>query len=138
MEDELSMSKSTFLDLRRKKRDKNNPSILDSFPKVQDKPEPAKPKTAGDKLKKCPSCDGSKKIEGLFRSFECAVCEGTGYDLSDHVNIIKYQQQCMDWAKTRITALQVELRNARMTDEERELLKASSVRKFYEGCNRKD
>ena len=71
-------------------------SILDGLPIVA--MEPAKEAQEGDPLQgavppKCGYCKGEGKVAGMFgKNYECHLCSGTGYDLSDPVAIIQYLQ----------------------------------------------
>jgi len=48
----------------------------------------------------CKSCNGTKVYKGIFNVTECASCDGTGFDLSNPMAIIKHQAKQLEEART--------------------------------------
>ncbi|MEC6833036.1 hypothetical protein VXS06_14810 [Photobacterium toruni] len=118
---------------RQTRRDAENDSILDSLGfdyNQSDKLnlESADNVTLKDKPIKCKECSGKGKVKSLFSEYECFACFGTGYDFSDPVRLIKWQQLCMNWAKTKIIRLENDLHLATTTEAER---MEQGMNKFY-------
>lgn len=76
--------------LRRAKQEAA-PSVLERFNAEVLRPDASEPEPDG-KPGKCPNCGGSGQVAGLLKAYDCYLCEGTGYDLSDPVVVIKFLQ----------------------------------------------
>ncbi|TND52021.1 hypothetical protein CF123_18050 [Aeromonas veronii] len=73
-------------------RHADSPSVLDGLelvePAVEEEPAEATPESGADL--RCTFCEEGL-VKGLFgKDYECAVCHGTGFDLSKPVAVIKY------------------------------------------------
>ncbi|MCG3884164.1 hypothetical protein I3271_05640 [Photobacterium leiognathi] len=109
---------------RQNRRNAESESILDSLgldyqPSEHLILESADNVTLEDKPAKCKECSGKGKVKSLFSEYECFSCFGIGYDLSDPVRIMKWQQLCMSWSKTKIRKLERDLHIATTTEAER-------------------
>lgn len=134
-----SESKRRHLALRREDRDKNNDSILryysgdlDDSPKVIESDAVVDIATPPPK---CSECNGSGSVKTLFSRWECSLCHGTCYDLSDPLAVIRWQKACMEWSKSKIRLLGNQLHMATTTESERT---EKCVEKFYERTKRRD
>ena len=125
---------------RQIERDKKSESILDVMhlenPYQRDLAfESAINVTLDDKPKKCAVCSGTGYIKSLFSSYECVGCFSTGYDLSDPIRLIKWQQLCMSWSKTKIRKLERDLQIATTTEAER---MEKGISEFYNDIKNKN
>jgi len=68
------------------------PSVLESFHIKFDTPASIAAEAAEKKagVQKCPNCHGTGIVSGLFSKSECYLCDGTGFDLSDPVALVKH------------------------------------------------
>ncbi|MGX9459412.1 hypothetical protein ACWU37_21010 (plasmid) [Photobacterium damselae subsp. damselae] len=107
-------------------RDASNSSILESMDLAANEPE----LTIDDDLSEeieifsfspaiCKACFGRGKIKPMFYELECSDCQGTGYDLSDAINLIKWQKLCLAWSKEKIISLRHQLKLAVTSEDER-------------------
>ena len=125
---------------RQIKRDIESESILESMD--LDNPfkkcltfESVDTVTLDDKPEACNNCNGTGSVKSLFSSYECYLCYGTGYDLSDPIKLIKWQQLCMQWSKNKIRKLDHELHIAKTTEAER---MERSMNEFYKDIKQKN
>lgn len=91
---ELVAFKRQQLEARRKAREERTPSILDGFARA---PEPAQavapiePAQPGEPVR-CGNCGGKGSVPGLLHGsrFDCYLCDGTGFDLTDPAPALRY------------------------------------------------
>ncbi|EKO3439514.1 hypothetical protein NTE19_003406 [Vibrio fluvialis] len=78
----------------------------------------------------CAFCGGKGKVQGLFSKSDCFSCDGTGYDMSDPVRVVKHQKQLLEWARGAIVKARRDREAAldTRTDEEKH---AAAVESFY-------
>lgn len=143
MSDEIADLKRQHLEGRMRKRDQEHDSILEKFD-VEIEPDASQQVvdncsdvdvTLDDKPASCKECGGKGWVKSLFNRWECDVCFGTTYDLSNPIAIIKWQRLCLDWAKNDVLESRKALLEATTTSEERQ---AHAVEEFYKDARRKD
>ncbi|OEE37304.1 hypothetical protein A1QO_04150 [Vibrio genomosp. F10 str. ZF-129] len=107
--EQLKQDKSIQLNTRIAKRDQSTESILKTFDIDFDVSYENitlevnhGPVTVTDRPDQCYSCHGKGRIQGLFGTSECAICHGTGLDLSNPLAVIQWQKACLQWAKNTI------------------------------------
>lgn len=91
---ELVAFKRQQLEARRQAREARTPSILDGFAQA---PEPAQavapiePAQPGEPVR-CGNCGGKGSVPGLLHGsrFDCYLCDGTGFDLTDPAPALRY------------------------------------------------
>ncbi|MCG6387468.1 hypothetical protein [Vibrio fluvialis] len=139
--DENISHKAAALIQRQMKRDQENGSILDALGLEVDSPtlEMADVESVdiSNPPPKCAMCNGAKVVRAIFSKWECSACFGTGFDLSNPIAVIKWQNACLDWSKGEITGLRQknrELADTR-TKEEKE---SDAIDKFYANTKIKD
>lgn len=141
METETVRIKRDHLKGRQEKRDKDTPSILPHFGNELDDEQQTVSRCSDvdiqmeDKPDKCSNCNGRGWVKGLFENWECSVCFGTTYDLSNPIAVIKWQKLCMEWAKKDVIDSRYKLKQMTTTPEERQ---EGAVHEFYSGSKRKD
>ncbi len=143
--DDQSLAKSKELHLihRMQRRDQTHDSVLsalgidenqttdvidsDYYPNDEvriDEPPPT-----------CSECKGQKFVLGMFYKRECDKCKGTGFDLSNAIAVIKWQNLCLDWSKMTIKRQRHDITLLATSDEERE---EKAQEKFYRHARLKD
>ncbi|MFM5095064.1 hypothetical protein ACEUCJ_15350 [Aeromonas rivipollensis] len=94
---ELVAFKRQQLEARRLAREARTPSILDGFARAPDPAqvvapvEPAQPGEPGEPVR-CGNCGGKGTVPGLLHGsrFDCYLCDGTGFDLTDPAPALRY------------------------------------------------
>lgn len=86
MTDSAEFKRSQLAELQAARR-LNLPSILDGM-SLEVAPEPD-PSTELPALRPCPGGCNKGMVQGLLSKYECAVCDGTGFDMSDPVTVVK-------------------------------------------------
>lgn len=69
-------------------KESRHSSILDSFKLPQEEVVDAGESHKTTQIQRCPLCEQGL-YQGIFGKSECAACHGTGFDLSDPVNLIR-------------------------------------------------
>lgn len=125
----------SYIEKRIRERDARNVSLAEQMLKDMGQSVPIEeaPQAGGDspgKLPPCSVCNGKGSVQGLFSRSECFACDGTGYDLSNPVAIIKHQRRLLSWAKAEIMKARRQRDAARDTRTEQEK-EADAVSVFY-------
>lgn len=88
MTDSAEFKRNQLADLQAARRH-NMPSILEGMSlKVAPEPEPDS-SVERPALRPCPGGCNKGMVQGLLSKYECAVCDGTGFDMSDPVAVVK-------------------------------------------------
>lgn len=139
--DENISHKAAALAQRQNRRDQQNGSILDALGleacTVQMEMADVEQVDIAIPPPKCTECNGTKVVKSLFSKWECASCFGTGFDLSNPIAVIKWQDACLAWSKREITGLRQKVREMSdtRTKEEKE---SDAIDAFYHDAKIKD
>ena len=124
----------------RSRRMQSAPSITERF-KIEITTPASQAADAAEKkagVEKCPHCHGTGMVSGLFSQAECYLCDGTGFDLSDPVVLIKHllaggrKLRIQYNAKVRELKDVIELMGPEEVERKRELRWAKSVNSAFD------
>jgi hypothetical protein len=135
------MSKTRFLARRIKQRNELYPSLAEELllglPAANNDSEATPQSSSNTKpcpIPVCPNCQGKKIIAGVFSSSECYLCDGTGYDLTDPLVVIKHQAALLAWAKD--TLLKQRKQIDKLTNPQPKPNMADAIENFYRDAKR--
>lgn len=140
MSDEIVDFKRQQLSMLRSRRIQEAPSVLERF-KVEITTPVSQAADAAEKksgVEKCPHCHGTGMVHGLFSASECYLCDGTGFDLSDPVALIKHllaggrKLRIQYNAKVRELKDVIELMGPEEVERKRELRWAKSINSAFD------
>lgn len=89
-------------------------------------------------IAKCSHCHGTGMVAGLFSRYECHVCDGTTFDLSDPIALIKHllnggrKLRVKYNAKVRELEDVIELMGPEEVERKRELRWAKSINSAFD------
>lgn len=140
MSDESIAFKREQSAMLRSRRMQSAPSITERF-KIEITTPASQAADAAEKkagIKKCSHCHGTGMVAGLFSRYECHVCDGTTFDLSDPVALIKHllaggrKLRIQYNAKDRELKDVIELMGPEEVERKRELRWANSINSAFD------